>query len=209
MRVVIILIGMCVAPVVWSASSTWTGLTYFSQEADWPAYGQTDIKGSIDSTDGAHGVINSFLAGHVEGGEYYLKHADYSDEMILSPTLNYWALVSVNTILDEVAFNNLTQIEDCWDNSYEEGGTLIPDKHDFYLAFRVQDPKLRDRGPSWYGWIHASVDDALYMTIMDYGISLNGEQIHVGNLIPEPSCAWLAFLGGALLVLRRKNVCPR
>ncbi|MCQ2392869.1 MAG: hypothetical protein MJ249_01155 [Kiritimatiellae bacterium] len=59
-----------------------------------------------------------------------------------------------------------------------------------------------------FGWYHLSVDDNMQMSILDVGIGFYGEAVVVGiGPIPEPSCVLLALLGGALLVLWRKNLC--
>ena len=81
------------------------------------------------------------------------------------------------------------------------------------MAFKVSEV-LKDssgyfEGQTWYGWVHVSLDDDLYMTLLGADINLSGGAVTVGST-PEPSAALLLLVGGALLALkrRRRGVVP-
>ena len=155
---------------------------------------------SIGGTDGQ-------FIGYKDEAGFHLKQCDQNSTPMAVGN-DVWVLAVYGEMLSHDTIYNVERIELC--DFYDftaTGGTLIETPEDFYLGFMGRGYReFSDR--NWFGWLHLSVSDDLEMTILDKGIGLNGEPVRVGiGPIPEPSCVLLALLGGALLVLRRKNLC--
>ena len=155
--------------------------------------------------------MHSFLFGHMEDDNLYLKHEDFSHES-MEPTYNWWALALYGDIVSEATFDSLNHVEDTYINDPNAplvGGTQVENPSDFYMTFKVsevlKDSSGYSEGQSWYGWVHVSVDDDLRMTLLGSDINLTGGAVTVGAT-PEPSLALLLLVGGALLALRRRRI---
>ena len=123
----------------------------------------------------------------------------------MAPVKNAWFLVLYGDVINAETIRTATQLE-FYDSVYgqeHEGGTLIADRRDFYLAFEASEYGVED-GQSWYGWAHVSVDDDLRMTLLGSGIGLNGESV-IAGAVPEPFGGLLLLLGMAVLALRRRR----
>lgn len=98
----------------------------------------------------------------------------------------------------------------------DDGGDSGTYTHDvgkgenFYLMFVISDDIINFADPKYvYGWVNMGVGQNGELSILGSALDLDGGPMVVGggSAIPEPSCVLLALLGGALLVLRRKNLC--
>ena len=151
------------------------------------------------------------MYGHTEEDGFYLKHMDFSLE-IMEPTFNWWALAVYGEVVSDATFSSLTAIENFYGDDTYTGGTKIENPSDFYMVFKASEVLLEDReyvaGQAWYGWVHVSIDENLDMTLLEDGINLDGGPVTVGiyeSDIPEPSSALLLLVGGAMLVLVRRS----
>ncbi len=186
-----------------AAPAHWAGIS-LSDDGIPGEPAQYFISSDIYGANGEYTWILSFMAGHMEDGGFLLKHKDFSSES-MEPTFNWWALASYGDIVDKESFSRLTPIELFYVDDYYSGGTLIENPSDFYMVFKASEVLIENgeyvEGMTWYGWVHVSVDENLYMTLLDDGINLDGGPVTVG--IPEPSSALLLLLGCALMALRR------
>ena len=139
----------------------------------------------------------------------YMRHMDFSLEDI-EPTFNWWAFAVYGDIVGEENFEAINRIEDFYDNNVYAGGTLVENPSDFYMVFKVSEVLVENHdyvpGQTWYGWVHASIDENLEMTLLGDGINLDGGPVIVGEGgTPEPTSGLLLLVGGALLALRRRR----
>ena len=152
------------------------------------------------------GTDGDFM-GYVDGEGFHLKQCDHATTPMPIEN-NVWVLAVYGEMLSHDTIWNAERIPLCnWYDATMTGGFLIETPEDFYLGFRVHGyGEWVDT--YWLGWFHVAVDENLEMSLLDAGIGLKGETVRIGiGPIPEPSCVLLALLGGALLVLRRKNLC--
>ena len=192
-----------------AASAYWTGMSIWNTEYSDPSLMGYGVSGDVYSGEGAHGTLHTVMIGHEVDGAFYLKNYKYdaSEGGIgpLAPVKNAWFLVLYGDVINAETIRTATQLE-FYDSVYgqeHEGGTLIADRRDFYLAFEASEYGVED-GRSWYGWAHVSVDDDLRMTLLGSGIGLNGESV-IAGAVPEPSGGLFLLLGTAVLALRRRR----
>ena len=210
MRTVLTVVALMSCQVAFAASAHWTDITLTNGALFSNGSRECHFGADIYGENGAYAWMHSFLFGHMEGGNLYLKHQDFSKES-MNPTFNWWALALYEDIASEATFDSLTHIEDTYINDPNAplvGGTQVENPNDFYMAFKVSEV-LKDssgylEGQSWYGWVHVSVDDDLRMSLLGSDINLSGGEVTVG-VTPEPSSALLLLVGGALLALRRRK----
>ena len=202
MRIVTVMILFVLCNCANAATASWTDMHLADN-----GFCEYWFSSSVYGENGERARIGSNMFGHTEAGEFYLKHYDFSKEM-LEPTFNWWALTVCGDIVSDTTFASLTPIEDFRGNDVYTGGTLIPNPSDFYMAFKVSEVLIVDahyeEGMTWYGWAHVSIDDSMEMTLLDAGINLYGGEVIVGAT-PEPSTGMLFLLGAAALGLRRKR----
>ena len=120
-----------------------------------------------------------------------------------------WGLANWGDLLDETYF----QRQSSW--FYKNGiGQDIRTVSDYEIVFEHEEDVYLAVVAAWYevpgelffGWVHLVADDESGVRLLDSAFDLDGNSIRVGiGPIPEPSCALLALLGGALLVLRRRR----
>ena len=211
MRNIVILFVAMSCMEAGAASAYWTGIDLISNGKP-NGTGSYDLYcNDISGADGHGTWILSDMYGHMENGNLYMKHKDFSKEM-MDPTFNWWAIVTYGEIVNEATFHDATkQVELFWgDAEYASiSGTLVENPDDFYMAFKASEVLVDDdkyvEGRTWYGWVHVSVDENdLTMTLLGSGINLEGGAVTVGA-IPEPSSALLLLVGGAVLGLRRRR----
>ena len=211
MKSLLAIIALLVCRVAFAATANWTGVRIMNDgHGQGGAYGYW-LGGDIYGENNTHAWIFSEMYGHVEGGTFYLKHQDFSQES-MEPTYNWWALALYGDIVSEATFDSLLHIEDTYINDPNApliGGTMVENPSDFYMAFKVSevlhDSTGYSEGMTWYGWVHVSIDANLEMTLLGDGINLSGGAVTVGAT-PEPSSALLLLVGGALLGLKRRNL---
>ena len=165
--------------------------------------------GVVQGEGGGRAEVFSLLYGHVASGDVYLKHQDFSGES-MNPTFNWWAVALYGEIVSDEIFDSLVAIEDFYGDDISSGGTLIENPNDFYMAFKVGEvlngAESYEVGQTWYGWVHVSLDDNLYMTLIGAGVNLDGGAVIVGEgATPEPASGLLLLVGGALLALKRRR----
>lgn len=210
MRIPIIIVMFMFCGNVGAASANWTGLAF--SNTDYGSVMEYFFGADIHGENGKSSWIHTSMSGYMENGEVYLKQFDFSQEM-MEPTFNWWALVLYGDIVSETTFavgnpNRIALGRWSYPRDVGDGGTLVENPDDFYMAFKVSEV-LSDstgyvEGMSWYGWVHVSIDDNLEMTLLDSGIDLYGGAVTVGAGIPEPSGGVLMLLGLAALRLRRR-----
>ena len=209
MRTLIVIMLFMLCCDVGAATAYWTGLRLYSGGTYGSAV-EYEFVANVFGENGEHERIHSLMYGHMENGRLYLKHNDFSQEM-MDPTFNWWTFALYGDIVSEATFAganpNLIELS-YWPDIYDNGGTLVETPDDFYMAFKVSEV-LSDstgyvEGMSWYGWVHVSIDDNLEMTLLDSGINLYGGAVTVGAGIPEPSGGVLMLLGLVALGLRRR-----
>ena len=207
MKITIVAILLTLCSCVNAAPAYWTGIGLSSGEGfDNTVWNH--FSGSVYGENGEHALFHSFIYGHVENNGTYLKHLDFSGEM-MEPTFNWWALALYGDIVSEATFSSLNQLELIYyDDAFGNGGTLVENPSDFYMAFKVSEVLKGnagyEEGMSWYGWAHVSIDENLEMTLLGADINLYGGAVTVG-VIPEPPGGVLFLLGAAALGLRRKS----
>jgi hypothetical protein len=189
--------GVIAASANWSGVSVMTGGNYYGDVANYSMGGV--VRGRAE--------IHSEFFAHTEGEKLYMRHMDFSLEDI-EPTFNWWAFAVYGDIVGEENFEAINRIEDFYDNNVYAGGTLVENPSDFYMVFKVSEVLVENHdyvpGQTWYGWVHASIDENLNMTLLGDGINLTGGAVTVGAS-PEPASGSLLLLGGALLALRRQR----
>lgn len=210
MRTISIIILLVLCNCVNAASAHWTGIG-LSSGGDLDTTVWNHFSGSVYGENGEHTWFHSFIYGHVENSGTYLKHLDFSGEM-MEPTFNWWALALYGDIVSEATFASLNQLELIYyDDSFDSGGTLVENPSDFYMAFKVSEVLKGstgyEEGMSWYGWVHVSIDENLEMTLLGADINLYGGAVTVG-VIPEPTGGLLLLIGAAVLGLRRVKKLP-
>ena len=209
MRLVVAFFTFLLCDGVIAASANWSGISVIDDGIYNDDTAQYFLSGIVRNNTGNHAEINSELLGHKENGEMYLKHTDFSGEPD-NPTYNWWAFAAYGDMVSDETFSSLNRIEDFYGNDWYTGGTLVENPDDFYMAFKVSeviwDGNDYVAGETWYGWVHASIDDKLEMTLLGDGINLDGGSVMVGGGgTPEPVSGLMLFLGGALLALRRRR----
>ena len=118
---------------------------------------------------------------------------------------NLWVLAYFGDVIGQDTIDAAVRLPlTWWYDDETTGGVLVENPSDFYLAFKVDEYEVPD-GRSWYGWVRVSVGDDLKMSLLDYGINLDGGPVVVGVVTPEPSAALLVVLGLGLLGLRRRG----
>ena len=200
--------------VAFAAPANWTDITLTNGALYPNGSREYHFGADIYGENGAHAWMHSFLFGHMEDDNLYLKHEDFSHES-MEPTYNWWALALYADIVSEATFDSLNHVEDTYINDPNAplvGGTQVENPSDFYMTFKVsevlKDSSGYSEGQSWYGWVHVSVDDDLRMTLLGSDINLTGGAVTVG-VTPEPTSALLLLVGGALLALRRRRGSTR
>ena len=189
----------------------WSGICLINDGVYTDNTGDYGFLGNVRDDEGNRADIISDFFAHVENGNLYMKHKDFSLEDI-EPTFNWWALAVYGDIVSEETFNSLKHIEDFYSNDLYTDGTVVENPDDFYMAFKVSEVLLDKNydyvaGQTWYGWVHVSIDENLEMTLLGDGINLNGGSVMVGGGgTPEPASGLLLLVGGALLVLRRQRI---
>lgn len=190
-----------------AAAAHWEGVRLSNYGRDSETTRDYHFSGDIYGENGEFAWMLSDIYGHMENGNLYLKHMDFSLES-MEPTFNWWALALYGDVVSEATFNSLTAIEDFYSNDSYTGGTLVEHPSEFYMAFMVSEVLLENycyvAGQTWYGWVHVAIDETLEMTLLGEGIDLYGGAVTVGA-IPEPSSGLLLLAGGALLAMRRRR----
>lgn len=184
-----------------AASAYWTGITIDRMDIYHSDNKSYDISGMVYSENNKRGSLTAILFGHTEGESYLLKSYDYS--VTSAPVKNSWIVAYYGQILGPATIDEANFIEMCGYGNCYNGGTLIDDPTNFYLAFTTSEFGV-ENGQTWYGWAHVSIDHEKNMNILASGIGLYGEAITVGVSTPEPSCALLLLIGIGVLGLRRR-----
>ena len=190
-----------------ASSAYWTGISLRN-------YGRSSItsreyafSGDIYGEDGKSTWILSDIYGHMENGNLYLKHMDFSLES-MDATFNWWSLAFYGDIVSKETFSALEHIEDFYSGDPYTGGTLVENPTDFYMAFKVSEVLIENHeyvaGQTWYGWVHVSIGEDLDMKLLGEGINLYGGAVTIGAT-PEPASGLLLLFGATLLALRRRR----
>ena len=141
--------------------------------------------------------------GYKEGDGFYMKQQDHktTEQKVDN---NIWIATYYGELLCAETFANTEAIPLCdWYEETTDNGQFISNANDFYLAFMSTGDQSED-GIDRYGWFHVALDDELYMSILDSGIGLYGENVYVGAS-PEPASGLLILLGIASIALRRRK----
>jgi len=148
--------------------------------------------------------IDTKLFGYRNEGRFYLKQYDQNTTPVGGYNVT-WAISRYGQLVSKETIADSSVLPLCvWDTHDHEGGLLVEDATDFYLAFESPASGSID-GIARYGWMHLLVDDEYEMRMLGSGIGMVGENVLVGNgQIPEPSTALLLLIGCAGLCLRRQ-----
>ena len=210
MRIAIAIILFMLYKEASATAALWSGIRLLNDGVYTDNIGEYGFLGNVSNDEGNRADIISEFFAHKESDNLYLKHEDYSLEST-EATFNWWAFAVYGDIVGEENFNALKHIEDFYGNDWYTGGTLVENPDDFYMVFKVSEVLLDEKynyvpGQTWYGWVHASIDENLEMTLLGDGINLDGGSVTVGGGgTPEPASCPLLLVGGALLVLRRRR----
>lgn len=204
MRSYVVLLVLFAITCAMGASVSWSGLYVRTAGRLSDDHRTYNISGTITDESGAQIAIEGMMFEHGGIGETYLKSYDYSQTS--APVKNCWALMLMGDELNAETFKAATQIELCGYGNYTVGGTVINDPTDFYLVFEASGPDQPDE-QTWYGWMHASIDEDKKLHLLGSDIALYGESLTVGggSATPEPAGGLLLLLGGAVLMLRRRG----
>ena len=151
------------------------------------------------------------------GTSLSMKVTKQSTGAILEESGNTW-LLSFTTwiqaftgdVISENYFKNESRVLYTDDGSGVRNSLVIQEDEVFYLAFKSAkwEDDFSQMVGTVYGWAALRMVDG-GLVLEGSAVDLDGWTMVVGggSAIPEPSCVLLALLGGALLVLRRKNLC--
>ncbi len=216
MKYLILLLFSLFVSCVHSASANWIYVNATSGGV-WgaPSLSTYDLSGRIRD-DVASCSTEGHLLGYTDNSMFYLKQVGFTGPVddqgpgyvVPSEDNNILFLSYYGDLLNDVAVEAARQLPLVdWHDTECSGGVRVEDPSNFYLGF-IATGSFTSDGLDRFGWYHLSVDDNMQMSILDVGIGFYGEAVVVGiGPIPEPSCVLLALLGGALLVLQRKNLC--
>ena len=208
MKTFIVMFMLLLCNVAIGAATHWEGIHLSNGDGTAGVMREFHFSTDICGDNGEYAWMHSFIYGHIDNGNLYLKHMDFSLESI-EPTFNWWALAVYGDTVREETFNSLKHIEDFYSNDLYTGGTLVENPDDFYMAFNVSEVLINENydyvaGQTWYGWVHVSIDENLKMTLLGDGINLYGGAVTVGEgATPESASGLLLLVGGALLWLKR------
>ena len=163
-----------------------------------------DFYGSI--YEGERGVANTEgpWCGYRNETGTYLKQYDHMTTPMQVQN-NLWVLTYYGDVLGQETIEQAAMVPLTAYSDYSvSGGARIDTPKDFFLGFKVDEYEVPD-GRSWYGWVRLSIDDQQHMSLLDYGINLDGGPVVVGVVTPEPSAALLVVLGLGILGLRRRG----
>ena len=204
--IVMFMLALCNGAI--GASAHWEGIHLSNGDGTAGIMREFHFGTDISGADGGYAWMHSLIYGHMDNGNLYLKHKDFSQEAI-EPTFNWWAFAVYGDIVGEENFDVINRIDDFYGNDLYTGGTLVENPDDFYMTFKVSEVLLDEKynyvpGQTWYGWVHVSIDENLEMTLLGDGINLYGGAVTVGAT-PEPVSGLLLLVGALLLALRRRR----